>query len=54
MLQVPLLTTFGYAFAATTDRGDEMILAMLSRGCHAIRHLGTIELIRGLAPRSER
>lgn len=45
MLQVPLLTTFGYAFAATTDRGDEMVLTMLTRGCRAIRHLETIELI---------
>jgi aminoglycoside phosphotransferase (APT) family kinase protein len=48
MLQVPLLTTFGYAFAAATDRGDEMVLAMLTRGCHAIRHLETIELIQKL------
>jgi aminoglycoside phosphotransferase (APT) family kinase protein len=48
MLQVPLLTTFGYAFTAATDRGDEMILTMLTRGCDAIRHLGTTELIRQL------
>jgi aminoglycoside phosphotransferase (APT) family kinase protein len=48
MLQVPLLTTFGYAFAAATDRGDEMVLAMLTRGCRAIRHLETIELIHKL------
>ena len=48
MLQVPLLTTFGYAFTSVTDRGDEMILAMLSRGCHAIRHLETTQLIRKL------
>ncbi|OHU32931.1 phosphotransferase family protein [Mycobacteroides chelonae] len=46
MLQVPLITTFGYAFAAATDRGDEMVLAMLARGCRAIRHLDTLELIR--------
>ncbi|MGB7144736.1 MAG: aminoglycoside phosphotransferase family protein [Mycobacterium sp.] len=49
MLQVPLLTTFGYAFAAATDRGDEMVLVMLTRGCRAIRHLQTTELIRKLA-----
>jgi hypothetical protein len=49
MLQVPLLTTFGYAFTAATGRGDEMVLAMLARGCDAIRHLGTMELIRQLA-----
>ncbi|MGB8402671.1 MAG: aminoglycoside phosphotransferase family protein [Mycobacterium sp.] len=48
MLQVPLLTTFGYAFAATTDRGDAMVLTMLARGCRAIRDLGTNELIREL------
>ena len=48
MLQIPLLTTLGYAFAAVTDRGDEMVLAMLARGCRAIRDLGTIELINAL------
>lgn len=46
MLQVPLLTTFGFAFAAATDRGDDMVLAMLERGCRAIRELGTLNLIR--------
>ena len=46
MLQVPMLTTLGYAFAAATDRGDDMALAMLERGCRAIRELGTLELIR--------
>jgi hypothetical protein len=46
MLQVPLLTTFGFAFAAATDRGDDMVLAMLERGCRAIRELGTLDLIR--------
>jgi len=48
MLQVPLLTTFGYAFAATTDRGDQMILTMLARGCDAIRYLGTTNMIKTL------
>jgi aminoglycoside phosphotransferase (APT) family kinase protein len=46
MLQIPLLTTFGYAFAAVTDRGDEMVLAMITRGCRAIRYLETIDLIQ--------
>jgi aminoglycoside phosphotransferase (APT) family kinase protein len=46
MLQVPMLTTFGYAFAATTDRGDEMMLTMIGRGCRAIRELETLDLIR--------
>ena len=45
MLQVPLLSTLGMAFAAATERGDEMILTMLRRGCRAIRELGTLELV---------
>jgi hypothetical protein len=44
-VQVPLLVALGTAFAATTDRGDDMMLAMLSRGCQAIRDLETLELI---------
>jgi hypothetical protein len=43
------LTTFGYAFTSVTDRGDEMVLAMMTRGCEAIRHLEAIELIRRLS-----
>lgn len=46
VLQAPLLTTLGFAFAASTERGDEMILTMLHRGCRAIRELEAIELIR--------
>ena len=46
VLQAPLLTTLGYAFAASTERGDEMILTMLRRGCRAIRELDAIELVR--------
>jgi hypothetical protein len=48
-LQAPLLTILGFAFAAATERGDEMILTMLRRGCRAIRELGTLELIREMA-----
>lgn len=44
-VQVPLLVALGTAFASTTDRGDDMMLAMLSRGCRAIRELDTLELI---------
>ncbi|MGV0874090.1 phosphotransferase family protein [Mycolicibacterium sp. XJ879] len=44
-VQAPVLTALGYAFASSTERGDEMILTMLSRGCQAIRDLGTLELI---------
>lgn len=44
-VQAPLLVALGTAFATTTERGDEMMLVMLSRGCQAIRELGTLELI---------
>jgi aminoglycoside phosphotransferase (APT) family kinase protein len=53
MLQIPMLTTLGYAFAAVTDRGDDMALAMLGRGCRAIRELETLDLIRDLTPSEE-
>ena len=46
MLQVPLITTLGFAFSTATQRGDDMVLVMLERGCRAIRELGTLELIR--------
>ncbi|MBH0779788.1 phosphotransferase family protein [Nocardia bovistercoris] len=49
LLQIPLLTSFGTAFSASTDRGDEMMVAMLERGCRAIRELGSLELIRELS-----
>ena len=45
MIQAPLITTLGLAFASSTERGDEMILTMLSRGCRAVRELGTLDLI---------
>lgn len=48
MLQVPLLTVLGCAFAISTARGDEMMLVMLERGCRAIRDLGSVELVRAL------
>ena len=40
-----MITGLGFAFAASTERGDEMILTMLHRGCRAIRELGTLDLI---------
>jgi hypothetical protein len=49
MPQVLLISAFGFAFAAGTDRGDEMVLTMLRRGCQAIRELGTIELLEEIA-----
>jgi len=45
LVQAPLLTSLGFAFAASTERGDEMILTMLHRGCRAIRELDTLALI---------
>jgi hypothetical protein len=44
-LQAPLLTVLGCAFASTTERGDEMMLVMLQRGCQAIRDLRSTDLI---------
>lgn len=44
-VQVPLLVALGTAFASTTERGDDMMMAMLSRGCQMIRELETLELI---------
>jgi hypothetical protein len=45
MIQVPLISALGCAFAVETERGDEMMAAMLRRGCAAIRELGTLDLI---------
>ena len=45
VMQAPLITVLGYAFAASTERGDEMILTMIHRGCRAIHDLGTLDLI---------
>jgi hypothetical protein len=45
MPQAVLISALGFAFAAATDRGDDMVLTMLARGCRAIRELGTLELI---------
>ncbi|MCV6970461.1 phosphotransferase family protein [Mycobacterium bohemicum] len=45
VLQALLISALGFAFAASTDRGDDMVLTMLRRGCRAVRELGTAELI---------
>ncbi|OBI92469.1 phosphotransferase family protein [Mycobacterium sp. 1245805.9] len=45
VLQAPLISALGFAFAAATERGDDMVLVMLTRGCRAIRELGTLELL---------
>lgn len=44
-LQAPLISALGFAFAAATERGDDMVLTMLDRGCRAIRELGTLDLV---------
>lgn len=48
-LQVPLICALGLVFATGTDRGDDMFVAMLRRGCQAIRDLDTLDLVRQLA-----
>ncbi len=45
VVQAPLITGLGFAFAASTERGDEMMLTMFHRGCRAIRELGTLDLV---------
>ena len=50
MLQAPLITALGCAFARSTERGTEMIAVMLQRGCRAIRELRTLELIDQITP----
>jgi len=49
MIQVPLISSLGCAFSVETERGDDMMAAMLRRGCRAIRDLGTLDLIRDVA-----
>lgn len=49
MLQAPLIATLGAAFSATTERGDDMMLTMLERACHAMRSLDTLTIIDGVA-----
>lgn len=48
MLQAPLITVLGCAFATSTERGDDMMVVMAERGCQAIRELGTLDLIAAL------
>src|SRR5271168_2308551 len=45
MIQALLISALGFAFATATDRGDDMVLTMLSRGCQAIRELGTLDVV---------
>ena len=43
--QALMISALGFAFSSSTERGDDMMLTMLSRGCRAIRDLGTLILI---------
>ena len=45
VIQALLISALGFAFATATERGDDMVLTMLRRGCQAIRDLGTVGLI---------
>ncbi|MDG4666584.1 aminoglycoside phosphotransferase family protein [Mycobacterium sp. 236(2023)] len=53
VFQAPLISVLGYAFAASTERGDEMVLTMLRRGCRAVRELEAIELVRSYEASSQ-
>jgi hypothetical protein len=45
MIQAVLTPALGYMFAAASDRGNDMFVTMLERGCRAIRELGTLDMI---------
>ena len=46
-IQAPLISALGFAFAAATERGDDMVVDMLQPGCRAIRDLGRGTLSTG-------
>jgi hypothetical protein len=48
MLQGPLVSVFGCAYGARTERGDAMFAVMVERSCTAMRDLGTFDLIAEL------
>jgi aminoglycoside phosphotransferase (APT) family kinase protein len=45
MLQGPLVSVFGCAYGARTERGDAMFAVMVERSCTAMRDLGTLEMV---------
>lgn len=47
MVQGPLVTVFGCAYGAPSERGDQMFAVMAERSCTAIRDLGTLDLAAG-------
>ncbi|MFW0785135.1 phosphotransferase [Gordonia sp. CPCC 206044] len=52
MLQALLIPSLGCAFAVDTERGDDMFIVMLQRGCRAIRELKSLDLLE--TPASQR
>jgi hypothetical protein len=45
VLQAPLISVLGCAFASSTDRGDDMMVVMIERSCQTIRDLDSLDLI---------
>lgn len=45
VLQNIFITVFGCAYSTRTERGDRMFLAMIERGCTAIRDLDVLALV---------
>ncbi|HNM83241.1 MAG TPA: phosphotransferase [Mycobacterium sp.] len=52
LLQVPLITALAVAFVQSTERGDDVMVAMIERSCRAIRDLDTLQLVRELSAAS--
>jgi len=45
LLQGPLVSVFGCAYGARSERGDAMFAAMVERSCAAMRDHGTLEMV---------
>jgi len=52
VIQAPLISVIGCAFATATERGDTMFVHTLRRSLLAIRELGTVEIVAEVAPSS--
>jgi aminoglycoside phosphotransferase (APT) family kinase protein len=46
LLQVPLISAMAVAFVESTERGDDVMVAMLQRSLRAIRELESLDLVR--------
>lgn len=44
-VQNPFITVFGCVYSSRTERGDRMFLAMIERGCAALRDLDVLALV---------